>query len=181
VKVLNVGGGGSRELPPQYDGWTHHILDIDPAVKPDVCCDALEMKKLPAGSYDAIFCSHNLEHFYQHDVPTVLNGFMHVLKPNGTVEVHVPNLNNLIDSMTKGTKRKDINDTWYNAPSGPVTFHDVLYGWSQAMKKGNLFYAHKCGFTAKSLHKALANAGFIKIEVFEQDSNLMATAEKTSC
>ena len=50
-KVLNV-GGNSREipLPPKYEGRQKILLDIDPKVKPDVVCDARQLKKLPAGT-----------------------------------------------------------------------------------------------------------------------------------
>ena len=175
--VLNVGGGASKALPPGYSGWEQHVLDIDPDVDPDVLCDALKLREVVAeGTYDAVYCSHNLEHFYQHDVPTVLAGFVHVLKPGGTVEVHVPNLANLMEQVVDG--KRDINDIWYCSGGGPITFHDVLYGWSKAMKGGNLFYAHKCGFTAKSLKTALTAAGFNRVTVSAQDSNLMAKAKK---
>jgi hypothetical protein len=59
-------------------GWTHHLLDIDERVRPDVLGDARELASLvPAGTYDAVYCSHNIEHYYPHDVPKVLRGFLH--------------------------------------------------------------------------------------------------------
>lgn len=177
--MLNVGGGAARASPPGYEGWTHHVLDIDPDVQPDVCCDALLMReKLDASSYDAVYCSHNLEHFYQHDVPIVLAGFMHVLRKDGTAEIHVPNLSFLMEQVVDG--KRDVNDVWYQSGGGPVTFHDVLYGWSKAMRAGNLFYAHKCGFTPASLKAALVSAGFSRVKIEAQESNLMARAKKCS-
>jgi hypothetical protein len=178
MRVLNV-GGGSRNLPERYNGWDQVLLDIDPAVNPDVCCDALEMHKLPANEYDAVYCSHTVEHFYQHDVPTVLAGFLHVLKDTGFADIAVPNLSHLFKSLM--VSNLDINDVWYRTGQGlPITFHDVLYGWSQAMQKGNLFYAHKCGFTAHSLGTVLANVGFKSVQVAEQDANLFAFAHKNN-
>jgi hypothetical protein len=47
-----------------------------------------------------------------------------------------------------------------------------------AMSNGNLFYSHKCGFTAVSLHKELVNAGFGTIYIQDQGSNLRAVAYK---
>jgi predicted SAM-dependent methyltransferase len=152
VIVLNVGGGTSRDLPKQFKGWDQHILDIDPAVNPEVLCDAKEMRKLKSGKYDAIFCSHNLEHFYKHEVPIVLDGFTHVLKPAGYAQIIVPDLMHMFECIVKGNQ--DIDDVWYTA-SAPVRFHDVLYGWDAMMKQGNQYYAHKCGFSEKSLTKAL--------------------------
>jgi hypothetical protein len=80
-RVLNVGGHDKRiPLPPQYAGFEQLLLDIDPAVAPDILCDARELSKLESGQFDAVYCAHNLEHYYRHDVPKVLAGFLHVFK-----------------------------------------------------------------------------------------------------
>lgn len=39
--------------------------------------------KLPSGAYDEVYCSHNLEHNYRHDINRVLRGFLHVLDQTG--------------------------------------------------------------------------------------------------
>lgn len=171
-KVLNVGGGSARILPARYEGWEQVLLDIDRNVKPDVCCDALEMRKLPGKIYDAVYCSHTVEHFYRHDVNRLLRGFGHVLKPTGFVDIAVPNLKNLIESVNG----HELDDIWYESPSGPISFHDVLYGHGRYMASGNLYYAHKCGFTKASLAKELFSAGFSHVAVLEQESNLVAYA-----
>lgn len=175
--ALSVGGGSSRELPPVFAGYQCHVLDIDPAVEPDVQCDALEMHTLEGESYEGVFCSHNLEHFYAHDVPKVLAGFIHVLKPGGIAQIIVPNLNGLFESMRQ--HNLDIGDVWYRTGSGnAVTFHDVLYGWNAAMSGGNLFYAHKCGFTAETLGRAMKDSGFTDIHLWVDTYNLYARGTK---
>lgn len=176
MKVLNVGGGGSREIPYIYSGYEQDLLDIDASVKPDIVCDAKEMRKLKQGQYDAVFCSHNLEHFYKRDVPTVLAGFMHVLKKDGFANIVVPDMQNLFDCLVKGNM--DIDDTWYMAGRNPISFHDVMYGWGAMMGRGNLYYAHKCGFTERSITKALRAAGFKKIMTATDNGNLHAFAFK---
>lgn len=170
-KVLNVGGGG-RYLPPRYKGWEQVLLDIDPVVKPDVCCDALKMNTLKAQTYDAVYCSHTVEHFYRHDVHRLLRGFGHVLKPNGFADIAVPNLRHLIESVNG----HELDDIWYESPAGPISFHDVLYGHGRYMAQGNLYYSHKCGFTKVSLTKELFAAGFSHVAAFEQETNLFAYA-----
>lgn len=177
MKVLNVGGGTSRQLPAHYDGWTQLLMDIDPAVKPDICKDAKDLQELQGETFDAVYCSHNLEHFYKHDVPVVLKGFLHVLNDEGFAEIHVPNLPHLFRELA--SRNQDLDDVWYRISGGaPVTYHDVLYGWNEYMRTGNLFYSHKCGFTAISLHKNLSEAGFGSVFVAEQGANLMAKAYK---
>ena len=176
MKVLNV-GGGSRVLPSQYDGWEQTLLDIDPDTKPDICLDAKEILTLPESKYDAIYCSHTLEHFYKYEVPIVLSGFLRVLKPKGFAEIHVPNLRNVIDELI--SRNHDIDDVFYRTGQNiAITFHDVLYGWGEQVSKGNLFYAHKCGFTALSLGSALKTAGFEPIYLAVQGSNITAQAHK---
>lgn len=177
--VLNVGGGG-RYLPERYAGWEQHLLDIDPDVQPDLCCDARELLSdpgQPGGSYDAVYCSHTLEHFYRHDVPRVLAGFLHVLKPGGEVDIAVPNLATLVHEIVN--RNHELDDVWYRASGGiPITFHDVLYGWSAKLKSGNLAYAHKCGFTPLSLHGELTRAGFVDVQIADGAMNILARAKK---
>lgn len=175
MRVINVGGGGDRTLPAFYKGWDQDILDIDPDVKPEILCDAKLMRTLKASQYEAVFCSHNLEHFYRHEVQTVLAGFQHVLKADGFAQIAVPDMTSLFEAV----KGRDLDDTWYTVPAGRVTFHDVLYGWGQLMSKGNLFFSHKCGFTEKSMTKELTKAGFKKVfTAVDPAGNLHAFAFK---
>jgi predicted SAM-dependent methyltransferase len=174
MRVLNVGGGASRNLPPIYRGWEQELLDIDPAVRPDIVCDARKMRTLPAQKYDAVYCSHALEHFYKHEVPAVLDGFQHVLKNDGFAHVAVPNMTALFTAV----RGRDIDETWYMSNGGPISFHDVIYGWGRQVEQGNAYYAHKTGFTEKSLGKALRAAGFVKAMTAVDEGNLFAFAFK---
>ena len=174
--VLNVGGGPTRQLPPQYHGWTQLLLDIDSSVKPDICMDARKLGEYKGPKVDGIYCSHNLEHYHEHEVREVLAGFMHVLKENGTVEIHVPNIRELMKRML--ADNLDITDVWYRAGDVPIRFHDVLYGWSAQVSIGNAYYAHKCGFTRLSLFDALTDAGFTSVSVNEAGGDLHAVGRK---
>jgi SAM-dependent methyltransferase len=177
MKVLNVGGGSSRELPPQYVGWEQILLDIDEKVNPDICLDAKELLTLTEAQFDAIYCSHNLEHFYKHEVPVVLEGFTPILKPGGFIEVHVPNLPYMFEVMKQGNM--DLDDVWYRNGAGmPITFHDTLYGWNIAMQQGNIFYSHKCGFSPTSLAKVVSASGFQVKDIRANGSNLSIIAYK---
>ena len=159
-KVLNVGGGSkSIALPPQYAAFEHLLLDIDPKGQPDIVCDARQLSGLPAAQFDAVYCSHNLEHYYRHDVPRVLAGILHVMKDGGFVQIRVPDLTELMRvTVSQGL---DVDDVLYTSPSGPVMVLDVLYGHSPTIERsGEEFFAHKTGFTQKSLSNAVARAGF---------------------
>ena len=159
-RVLNVGGGNKKvAIPPYYGNWEHLLLDIDPVVSPDVCMDARELSSLPAEQYDAIYCSHNLEHYFSHDVQRVLSGFSHVLKSDGFAEVRVPDIGAVMREVVE--KNLDIDDVLYNSGMGPILVKDVLYGYGKQIEESGVdFYAHKTGFTRKSLANAFKRSGF---------------------
>jgi len=173
-RVLNVGGNDrSIPLPPEYAGWEQVLLDIDPTGKPDLVCDARELQTLPAASYDSVYCSHNLEHYRRHEVPRVLAGFVHVLRPDGFAMVRVPDVGELMRIVARHDL--DVDDVLYESPAGPITVHDVLYGYGAEIEQsGNDWFAHKSGFTTRSLGKALHAAGFE--HVFSQAGNLAISA-----
>jgi len=162
-RVLNVGGNNKAiALPAQYAQFEQLLLDIDPAGSPDIVCDARNLATLEAGAFDAVYCSHNLEHYYRHDVPKVLAGFLHVLKDGGFAQIRVPDINAVMRATIE--QGLDIDDVLYESPAGPIMVLDVLYGYSVEIEQsGQDFFAHKTGFTQKSLVKALQRAGFAKV------------------
>ncbi|MFO1303497.1 MAG: hypothetical protein U1F54_07180 [Burkholderiales bacterium] len=166
--VLNVGGASkSIPIPPHFKGWDHLLLDIDPRCQPDVLCDARELTKLEPGLFDAVYCSHNLEHYFAHDGRKVLAGFLHILKDDGFAEIRVPDLRCVLTHMV--SRGMDIEDVLYDSPAGPMTIKDVLYGWAHQIEVSGVdFYAHKTGFTPKSLRATLEAAGFGEVMVVER-------------
>jgi SAM-dependent methyltransferase len=173
-RVLNV-GGNSRDipLPPVYQGWENVLLDIDPRVKPDVLCDARELARLPGGEFDAVYCSHNLEHYHRHDVPKVLAGFRHVLKPQGFAHIRVPDMAEVMRQVVQ--KGLDIDDLLYQSAAGPITVRDVIYGYGVEIERsGNDFFAHKTGFTLKSLDAMLRSCGFAFVYIGTGNLEVMA-------
>jgi SAM-dependent methyltransferase len=164
-RVLNVGGGSKAiPIPSHYDGWDHVLLDIDRRRNADLIFDARQLGALPATQFDAVYCSHNLEHYYRHDGAKVLQGFLHVLKPDGYAEITVPDIQAVMQKVVQSGM--DIGDVLYPSALGPITAHDVLYGFGKEIEEsGQDFFAHKTGFTPKLLHGALERAGFAAIFV----------------
>lgn len=176
MRVLNVGGCNKHiEIPSHFDGWDHLLLDIDPNPEVDVVCDAREMMAMPAAEYDAVYCSHNLEHFYRHDLPRVLSGFKHVMKSDGFVHIVVPNIGALIKHLAESGK--DIEDVLYESPAGPIRGVDMIYGMESFIaNSGNDFMCHKNGFTPQSMAKTLFENGFKYVFVGSGDFNVIAFA-----
>lgn len=163
-RVLNVGGGSKLiPIPDCYNGWDHLLLDIDPKGGADLVCDARSLDTFPRESFDAVYCSHNLEHYYRHNVFKVLHGFLHVLKSDGFAEIRVPDIAAVMHHVV--ANNMDIDDVLYVAPVGPITVRDVLYGYGREIEQsGQDFYAHKTGFMPRSLARVLSDAGFKSIE-----------------
>lgn len=168
-KVLNVGGGSkATRIPAHFEGWRHDLLDIDDRGDPDLVCDARELLTLESGQYDAVYCSHNLEHYYRHDGHKVLQGFVHILKDRGFAEIRVPDIAQVISAVN--AQKLDLDDVLYLSPAGPITAHDVVYGLqSEIVNSGQDFYAHKTGFTTKSLVKFLTDGGFRHIFLVDDE------------
>ena len=177
-RVLNVGGNSKAiPLPPVFRGWENVLLDIDPRAAPDVLCDARELTRLAGGAYDAVYCSHNLEHYYRHEVPKVLAGFRHVLKDEGFANLRVPDMEELMRATVHNGL--DIDDVLYQSPAGPITVRDVIYGYGPEIERsGNDFFAHKTGFTRKSLHAVLQACGFPYAYLDARNFEVMAVAFK---
>lgn len=156
--VLVVGGDrAGTPLPPQY---REHIATWAGATPGnDIACDPRELATLPAAQYDAVYCSHALEHFYRHEVPQVLAGILHVLKPGGFVHLRVPDIHALM--RTTLDRGLDVDAVLYKSGAGPVTVLDVLYGYAPLVaRRGQEHHAHRTGFSRQSLANALFRAGF---------------------
>lgn len=164
--LLHV-GCGSASLPDFMSGFKETRLDIDSTKNPDIVASILDMGDI--GEYDCIFCSHTLEHLYPFEVSVALNEFKRCLKSGGYAMVFVPDL----QDVTATEK------VLLEAPSGPITGLDMIYGYAKALREGNLFMAHKCGFVAETLQSAFDNVGFSKVQTKRMiNYNLMAVAVK---
>lgn len=161
--VLNV-GGGSKEcpLPSFYDGYANILLDIDGSRGGvDVVMDATKLSLWAANlvKFDAVYCSHNLEHYYVYDVIKVLKGMWDVLKPGGTVDIRVPDLLAVALAIVDG------EDIYGATEDGScVIWHDCLYGNTIEILRRGEQWAHKTGFTEAALRRLLTDAGFIDLQ-----------------
>ena len=138
------------------DDWEEKRLDIDPTVVPDVVGTMTDMSAVASGSIDAIFSSHNIEHLCPHEVPMALAEFFRVLSDDGFVVITCPDLK----SVCKLVAEDKLTEPAYVSSAGPIAPVDILYGHRPPMANGNLFMAHRCGFTEKVLTATLQAAGF---------------------
>jgi predicted SAM-dependent methyltransferase len=139
--------------------WTELRLDIDESVNPDITGTMTDMSAVTSGSVDAIFSSHNIEHLYPHEVPVALAEFKRVLRPEGFAVITCPDL----QSVCALVAEDKLTEPAYTSPAGPIAPLDILYGHRPAMARGNLYMAHRCGFTQKVLVGTLQAAGFVMV------------------
>lgn len=160
---LHVGCGAKRkdQTTAAFGAadWRELRLDIDPAVQPDVVGSMLEMAAVPAASVDAVYSSHNIEHVYAHEVPKALGEFLRVLKPDGFLVITCPDL----QSVAALVAEDRLLEPAYRSPAGPVSPIDILYGHRPQLAAGNLYMAHRCGFTLKVLLATLRAVGFAAV------------------
>ena len=178
-KFLHVGCGPGRKGPktPGFDGpdWTEIRLDIDPKVSPDLIGTITDMSAVETGSMDAVFSSHNIEHVYPHEAPLALGEFKRVLNPNGFVSITCPDLM----AVAKFIAERGLDETAYVSGMGPITPVDMLFGHRDSLRQGNLFMAHRMGFSAQTLMTALKEAGFGRIAVVSRPSQFVLWAIAT--
>jgi hypothetical protein len=174
--LLNVGGG--RVAPaPQYRGWDIDLLDIDSSVNPDICLDARDLSTLEPGQYDAVYASHVLEHFAEHEIARVLWGFYHILGVDGYADIRVPDARAVILDVAK--RDLALDDVLYEAPVGPIRVCDVLWGWQKQIEQsGQYYYCHRIGFSRDSLGRALYAAHFEHILIGSGNYEIRAMAYK---
>ncbi len=157
-KVLNVGCGpkGRTHGFTGFEAWQEVRLDIDTSVQPDVVGTMTDMSAVASGYIDAIVSSHNIEHLYPHEVPLALAEFVRVLKADGLLLITCPDLQSVCAQVAQGALASPL----YESSAGPITALDILYGHRDAMAAGNLFMAHRCGFTLQVLADTLQACGF---------------------
>jgi predicted O-linked N-acetylglucosamine transferase (SPINDLY family) len=176
TKVLHVGcGTEAREKLPalfRQTGWREIRLDIDPEVRPDFVASLTDMRVISDGLVDAVYSSHNVEHLYPHEVPLALREMRRVLKPTGFTLIKLPDLQEVARYIAEGK----LDDPLYMSPMGPIAPLDILFGHRASLASGNLFMAHRTGFTSLTLGTALIEAGFAAVVVQRELSAFCLTA-----
>jgi predicted SAM-dependent methyltransferase len=131
-------------------------------------------------SVDAVCSSDNIEHLYPHEVPLAFAEFLRVLKPDGFFVVTCPDLKSVCALVAEDK----LTEPAYTSPAGPISPLDILYGYRVSMAKGNLYMAHRCGFTQRVLDGTLRSCGFKTVATMARPNapyfDLFALASKSA-
>jgi SAM-dependent methyltransferase len=156
--LVNLGSGPSEAifLPSFFDQWKQLRVDIDPVVKPDILADLTDLSPIPNCHADAVWASHCIEHLYEHQVMTALSEFRRVVRDDGFVCVIVPDL----QAVASYVAADRLFDPVYESPAGPITAHDIFFGYGAAIASGRPSMAHHCGFTPGALQRCFEQLTF---------------------
>lgn len=172
---------GAPIIAPLFAGWTEVRLDIDDQYGADIVGDMRDettWRPQCATSYaaenpfDAVFCSHALEHLHLYDAPKCLATFRSVLKADGRLYVVVPNFEAACRHIIEGRGEK-----LYDSPAGPIFAHEVIFG-KELWTHQNLFQRHLTGYTPDLLRGIFVGAGFKILNMSCDKLNLLIVGSK---
>ncbi len=178
---LHVGCGPARKANTvkgfNTHEWRELRFDIDPSVEPDIVGTMTDMSAVESASVDALYSSHNIEHLYPHEVSVALREFHRVLRDDGFAVITCPDLKSVCALVAQDR----LLEPAYISSGGPIAPLDILYGLRSSMAKGNLYMAHRCGFTERVLRGSLQSAGFAVVATIARPAtfDLWALASKS--
>jgi len=172
--VVNVGCGppNGGSLPDFFNDWRRLRVDVDVSVQPDIVADLTDLSPIADGSVHAVWASHCIEHLYEYQVPTALKEFRRVLRDDGFVCILVPDLQ-VVASYVAADR---LHETLYESAAGPVTPHDILFGFGAAIANGRPSMAHRCGFTPSMLMSVFKELPFGEVVLRRRTAQLELVA-----
>jgi SAM-dependent methyltransferase len=172
--LVNLGSGPLEaiSLPAYFNDWKQLRVDVDPSVEPDIVADLTDLSSIPDKHADAVWASHCIEHLYEHQVMTALNEFRRVVRDDGFVCVIVPDLQAVANYIAADRLSEPI----YDSPAGPITPHDIFFGYGAAIADGRTSMAHRCGFTPGVLQKCFEQLTFGEVVLRRRDESLELVA-----
>ena len=175
--LLNIGSGakGKSRLPPMFSDWRELRVDVDAAMAPDILADITDLSALESSSVDAVWASHCLEHLYLYQVGAAITEVHRVLRDGGFFCAIVPDL----QAISEYIANDRLHEVIYESPAGPVTAHDMIFGFGPYLAQGRPSMAHKCGFTPSLLLQSLQGAPFAEIVMRRRANQELAAVART--
>jgi SAM-dependent methyltransferase len=131
------------------------VISVDLSGKADVTADVRKLP-FPDGHADCIYASHLLEHFDEHELPSLLAEWRRVLKPWGRMVIEVPDIRQVAEVIVAG----GVDAVLYESPVGLIRAQDTLYGFQKWVGDGDDLMRHKVAFDGPKLSRSLDAAGF---------------------
>ena len=169
-RLLNAGSGPAiGAVHPAFDPsvWNEVRIDIDPRTAPDLVGSISDMRSVVEdGSFDAIWCSHCIEHLHDHEVLPALREFRRILSDAGFAILSCPNL----EAVARQVVSEDIELVAYLSPAGPIRLLDMIFGHRPSIEAGHVHMTHRTGFTVDQLGRLAVKADFAEARVLEGEN-----------
>jgi len=171
--LVNLGSGPKTQsrLPAMFADWREFRVDVDPGAVPDLVADITDLSAINHATVDPVWPAHCIQHLSLHLVGKALTEVHRSLADDGFLCLIVPDL----QAMASYLVNDRLLDIIYQSPAGPVTAHDVIFGFGGALARGHMNMAHHCGFTAGVMLEKLKEVQFAEI-VLRRRSNLELAA-----
>jgi SAM-dependent methyltransferase len=162
-------GANSQNLRLHLGCGPVHIpgfVNIDIAPAP-MAMNVLWGMPFEDGQAEIVYLSHLLEHlFYPRDVMALLKELFRVLKPGGMIRVVVPDMARCVQAYQAQDHAffdaRRAHFSWW--PENASMLENFLTYAGVGAEPGFLFESHKYGYDLATLAKALAGAGFQRVE-----------------
>lgn len=171
--LVNLGSGpkaAAAWLPPVFADWRELRVDANPGAAPDLLADVTDLSAIESGSADAVWMSHCLEHLYLYQVGKAVAEIYRILADDGFLCLMVPDLQSLAEYIS-GDR---LHEVVYQSPAGPVTAHDIIFGYGPYLARGQTGMAHRCGFTPTLLASKLREVPFAEIVLHRRSGHELA-------
>ena len=145
TRKLNVGSGKDYRNPE--DGWIN--LEPNERFKADMRMDIREAE-FEGDSLDEILAQDVLDHITFAECKELMRRFYRWLKPNGLLNIHLPNFENVSKWAAQGNHEAMC---WVYGTDGERAFYETnIIRWS---------------YTPKSLKELLEDVGFIVFQYYD--------------
>ena len=168
--ILELGSGSALLWKQNLDrlpaGWQIALSDLSAGMLDEASknvsdataftFEVVDAQAIPfdAEIFDTVIANHMLYHVP--DQTRALAEIRRVLKPDGFALVTCPDLG----AVGKLLVTHGLGYKAYDAPAGPITVQDMIFGHGRSIAGGTVFMAHNCGFTADELGAVGLEAGF---------------------
>jgi len=166
-------GCGTRLLK----GWLNS--DFSPRSADSIRIDATQPLPFDDSTFDYVYSEHMIEHLRRPDAERLLGEINRVLRAGGRVRISTPDLDRLI-ALFRPTEQHTTDERRYIDLIATKSIPDIDPTTATAahvLNNNIRDWGHQFLFDFRTLHDAMASAGFASIERFElQDSNDPALA-----
>jgi len=114
-------GCGSVILPSPFEN-----MDVRDLPGVDHLGEVYPLKFRDA-EFDLVYCSHVLEHFNRHQTQDIIEEWVRVLKPGGTLRLAVPSLEGLIEIYEKSGKMENVIGPFMGGQTYEQNYHYMLF------------------------------------------------------